>query len=835
MIEIFINGKQLVISKNTSVCLEVENSVFDIDSISAEIIWQFDIAAKANSSILELADCIIFGNTKRYDCNVMFSGVPIGNGSLYIQSINNEKNIQCGLTINEFSAEWKTCKMNKNNLECFNITDYDYKSDWKIFLTKTLDEDSNVKFFPFIDEQFSESEDFGYFRNQRSSLSNNRNDFIGYINRIFLDDNGNIIECYDNAPQGLRIFNSDSGTGHKINGYHFAPAFRLVWIIEKILQAQGFSLCGSFCENKFIKNLFLQSMNAMDADSSQYDNTTYMTFSGITGMENTTPITNCMRFLVNNQPFETFSINNSGIFSVSFRLFLQDMFNLKKNVTGWQYLDLYDETYFIVICDSSVDLSKSFCRIKTTGSKDYIGEFIKFGKQEGEGAYFIYYYYTAKKNNIAFIQLTDSSYRQALCNTDGDFAVSDGSLILDNMFDLDRGNSYQVLLVKANLCTVGTKFTIVSDSSLVNGSIIDKRGVIEHIKDIQVIASNGIDNISGLNVFSKDLDLKKYLPDVSNSEFIKSMCKLFGLNLYINSDTKTVQMNFFADEMTAKALDVSNFVFNKKKKNYDTTSYEITFESTLETKDIDESNIIDSVITKELLPLPRMNFGKHCFVKNENKFYVSAKDDNNIVRWISSSGNNNKLCIGDNSNVEEVNIDVKIPNMRFVDADHTEKYFQEIDIKGCSSLLQTDYSGKFDIILTQYVGKKMIRLEKEGNHQYVTIERANPTCYNENGSLNSNYINMAPTGVQSIGEMWLKPKYQFLATAELFEFDLLVPINIFWEIKNLLKPQEGITNEQTRWIMIDNQRFLPKKISAQMGDSDLIKVNIECARELNTL
>lgn len=834
MIEILVEGHPLAISSDTQVCLEVENAVFDIDNVSAEIGWQFDVSARDNSAILNNADCVFFGNTKKYDCRVLFSGVPIGRGSLYVQQVNNGRSIRCGLTINEFSSQWRAKALVKNELGCMKIVGYDYKVDWREFLRHTLEEDSNVKFFPFIDEKFSESADFGFFRNQPSSLSNNRNDFTKYVNRLFTDEGGNIIECYDNAPQGLRIFNAESGMGHKINGYHFAPAFRLRWLLERVLGCDGFSLSGSFADNGFVNNIFLQSMNAMDGDGSQYDNACYLSLSGVAGVVPQTPRANAMRFEIGEEVHEAFTVGN-GTLAMGLCVFLPERAMLKKNMTGWQYLDRYDEAYFLVVCAEGVDLSLSYCRIGNDKGRDYIGVFEKFGKQETVGANYLYYYYTAKRGDVAFVQLTDTSYREAVCMADGDFAKTVSKIVLDDEFLLDGGKQYQVVLVKARVATTYECFTIVSDAELYNGKIIDTRGGIEHISDMQVVASSGTDSVSGLNVFAKELDLKKYMPEGSNSDFVKTICKLFGLNMYIDSDSRMVQMNFFADELKAEALDVSAYVCNRKRLTYEPKRYEISLASALEGKEIAEENVINSVLTKDLLPPPRLHYGKHCFVKAENKFYHSSKDDDGRVKWLPSGGNNLKLSVGNAEEAEEIEIGVMIPNMRFVDSDRVEKYFQEIDLEGCSSLLQEDYSGRFDMVLTQYVGKKTVRLEKEGNHQFVTIERANPTFYAENGSVNERYINLAVEGRQSIGEMWLLPKYGFLASAEWFEFDLFVPVGVFWEIKNLVKPQSKPINEQVRWLMIDNQRFLPRKISAQMGSSDNVRVTIECARDCRVL
>ena len=832
MIDIRIQNKSLHIADKTAICLERTNAIFDIDNITADIVWTFDIQARENMPIIDNCEHIFFSNIKKYNCFVFFNRFPIGSGSLYLQDVSDNNIIQCGLTINEFSAEWKNRMLQENNMGSIEIDGANFKEEFKSFIKDSLNEDSNIKFFPFIDEQFSDSEDFGFFRNQRSSLSNDRTDFIAYVNRVFTDDEGNIIECYDNAPQGLRIFNSDSGIGQKINGYHFAPALRLSHVVKKIFELDGYTVTGNFCNNEYINNLFIQSLNAIDGDILQHGYNLFVALGGVTGSETSSPQKRAVNFIANDEYYNQFTVKTDSSISISYKLLLPNVDELKMNQEGWRQLNRYDEAYFLLIKNPNVSIENSFCRISTDERTSHIGIFEKFGEIDG-GGYIKYLYYTAKRNDVLLLQLTNTAYYQAMGCINGNTAETKRNINLDNIFDIDTSTSYQIQLIKAKVATSDYNLTIISDDERINGIATSERGRIEHIQDIEIIESNVVNlDRSLLNVFANKIELNEHLPKLTNGDFVKAICKFFGLNIYVCSNSRTVQINFFADEENTKSLDVSKYVVGHKKLVYDPKRFEISFGSTMEAKNINSFIILDEVTTKEELPPPRRNINKYCFVANENKYYHSSIDeDSKKTKWIHAVGNNKTLAVGTSDNIEEVNIDVKIPNMRVVDENHIAKYFCEVGIPGCSKLLQEEYSGEFDLVLMQYVGKKLIRLENEGNHQFATIERANPTFYGENGATNRNYINLTTTGEQSVGEMWLHPKYDFIGNGEYFEFTLAVPTVVLLEILTLLSPQNGPITQQTRWLMVKNQRYLPKKIIAELSSSDIAKVTIECVRK----
>jgi hypothetical protein len=146
-------------------------------------------------------------------------------------------------------------------------------------------------------------------------------------------------------------------------------------------------------------------------------------------------------------------------------------------------------------------------------------------------------------------------------------------------------------------------------------------------------------------------------------------------------------------------------------------------------------------------------------------------------------------------------------------------------------MMQDEYTGEFDFIIQQYRGRRLLPLQKTGDVQEGYIEDANPTWYNSDGTIDTTALNLTATGEQSVGEMWLKPYYEFLATKEEFEFVVRVDARVFMELYNLMQPQDKPESQQVRWVAFRSQRYLPSRISYQFGKAGTVIATITCARQ----
>ena len=300
--------------------------------------------------------------------------------------------------------------------------------------------------------------------------------------------------------------------------------------------------------------------------------------------------------------------------------------------------------------------------------------------------------------------------------------------------------------------------------------------------------------------------------------------------MYANALTKEVQLSFFTDTLKGNVFDIGQWVTGIERMEYAPKMYHVTLSPVLGTKDVAERNIIPSVPTSEDLPGALIHKNKHCFVQNEKAYRRSTQEkETSNFSWEQSGGDDRTLTAGPTmaEETEEENIDAGIPNMRHIDMKSQDKYLCEVATSGCSPMFDEDFSGEFDFVLQQYKGKRLIQMSG-GTVSSAYIEDANPTALTATGS-SDNYLELAATGRNSIGEQWLRPLYQFKGSNEQFRLTAIMPSWAFLKVFATLKPQSGTPDEQVRWLYCRGRRFLPTKISAELGSRDNVVCAIECA------
>ena len=93
-------------------------------------------------------------------------------------------------------------------------------------------------------------------------------------------------------------------------------------------------------------------------------------------------------------------------------------------------------------------------------------------------------------------------------------------------------------------------------------------------------------------------------------------------------------------------------------------------------------------------------------------------------------------------------------------------------------------------------------------------------------------LSLTPFGESSVGEMYARPWLSFLANYEKVTLKLLLTLSGLLELWQLLKPQNCPVERQKRWIMADNVRYLPIKMTFQFTEgSRNVMATVECAKE----
>lgn len=895
MISISVNNKQLFVPADTNLVIEQHNAVFDADNIASEIVWTFDLPAAPNDAILNNVTHEHVSCYKEYACKIGYDGMQIASGKLYVQQVNRDT-LMCGIVLNNLhSWGSKKLSENDLPTDVISDENtpglYQHFKNWLAYLKRTLAEDSRIKFPLFVSDGWSKSnKGYGYYAGHVSPLLNSDEADRNYVNRVIFDKNNNVDDRddYDSNGQlvipGFTPFNKILfGNTEKQNGHTMAPAIRLVWLLQEIF---GGKIIGNFITNSNIALLFIQSLNTCDNNKWHTNSNDYLKVEGSNGGRDTNPEHRPMDVDVDGEYF-------SGVFASSkqgqiYHFGFSNLPTPGRNLPHPTYYDYCDEFYAIAVLDNAKQQRMPTLRMYTATMPGpetwYYGQvpettiptpsnynILPSGVTASfrffttaNGGYFrdngIMYFnvdysgggggYPTTPLQIAIdtnhrsgqlIQLTPSTSRPSIDYSDPNGAYSLTGTVNPYTYLAEPGTNIYYKLVKVRaygfLAGNNTWFPLIDPTT---GNYLNCRFVEEKnrydVEQLEIIDELDIPlrSLSELikNIYDLKIRYADHMPNLTNAELIGNLCKMFGLAMFYNAATNTMQLSFFKDLINCNYLDISEFVVETEKYKYAPGKYELQIETCKSQSYKNEEFIIEDAASRNNLPEARRKKRRVCLVLNENITRISEQNSDSFQwEWTRGNGNNRTLVVGDGDETTSVKPNVKVPNMRWTDPDNNmTRYIAEVDASGNSKMFDNDYTGEFEMVLTQYKGKKIFPT------MYTNIpalrrwiEEMNPTCYDKNGNPDPKYISLTAQGEQSIGEMWQQPLFEFLANQEKFRFTAVLPMHVFLQVYKLMQPQNMPEKMQTRWLMVNNRRYLPEQINYTLGNGKVV-AQIECSR-----
>jgi len=816
MIEIKVEGQLLYIAKNTGLQLEVQNSAFSVNKIEGDIVFTFDVPAAENDLIFGQARFVYVQRCKKYLCTVSIGGVEIAYGDLYIQK-SSATSYSCGLVINPFPSDFAERKLSQNdygNDYIISSTTSGLQAGWLNMFCKALLENAVFKFPLFIDTVFygNANKDFGWFLLSSDpappgtqagfQASINTNDNVGldrcYINRLFTADKVNAVKEVS-GNRGIRVFNNNAVDNP--NSFAFAPAIQLLWILEKVIKNGGYQMIGNFKDENCIKKIYSQSLRALDGLDSQTETSNSAkataTFSPSGTFIDEALDDHIMPFEVNGEQhyfFKAPATQNYQI-TVSIKTYLP------ANLLAATYINPEDSN--IIHMEAALFLFMDTSELFPT-------HFMWDPLQDWNNG-------IGKMKNGNFISL-DTFYKAYNINQFASQVGYNGAGFYTLNFSftqkLQANNYYYFFFGKLKILT-STSFYMVT--------MIDDFRPIEITGEIETF-------YKVCNVFANKIKFAQHVPALTNSDFISNICNAFGLSMFIDSAKGQIELSFFKDILNhAQSIDLTPYLLGKKSyiEKYEPKKYRYKLD-TLTSEDIDETKILPSVKTCSQLPDAFKNYGKVCFVENENRYRIAVRVGDAIQNWIfkwdAYSGNNQVLEIGE-GDCEEIT-PFKVPNMKIADEKATNSNFLlNIEMEGCSPLFATG-SKEFEMILINCLG-----LRKLKSHSYY-YEHATPVCFDAQGNTEQGGVSLTPTGSNSIGETYAAPWLRFLSSYERISHTFLLPVSVFMEVLQLLKPQDVPISNQTRFVVIESVKLLPIKMNFQFTEgSQNIIAEIAFAKE----
>ena len=822
MLTIEVNGNALHIKRGTSLQMEVNSSLFSTDGVERDVMFTFDVPAQSNDTVFRHARFVYVQRLKKYACTVKAGGIEIARGDLYIQKATMTT-YSCGLVINPWPVGFADKKLKENDYGddvVISQNASEHNAKWLEFLKSTLNSDSVVKFPLFLDTTFygSGNNDFGWFLTQYDNApenasgiqaSLNTNDNIGldrcYINRLFFNANGDVIEERP-GNRGVRVFNNRLADNP--NSFAFCPALQLTWLLGRVVANGGYLAEGGFLDSPDTAKIYSQSLRAMDGLLTQFTEEAafraqitpsvdyyHIMFSGMPPMM---------------QPFTDSDGNEQYLFyprsdgthhfHVVVRTYLPA--NVVQNGSveveenGGTVTKHYEEALVFMMTDRLNNLWKA------TASNLY-GNWDDMDSLFGHW-YTPYYVKSFKSQHLSSFGYAGAGFYEITF----DFTVN----------DMRANQMYMFAFAKCR----GMMEEVGGYGQML---------VIKDFERVPITADVTAYN-KVYNCFADRLRYGEHVPDMTNADFIGTLCKTFGLALFLDSTTRRAEFAFVRDILEkSKCLDLTAYAVDGETaiEKTDERKYVFKLEG-VTTDENDSTKLLPPVPTADQLPDASANFGKVCFVENENRYRRAEREGDSIANWVfqwNPLGGADQTLEAGEGDEESITPTLKVPVMEITDAksEHPE-FVMRIEQAGCSPVFDTGNTD-FPMVLETYLGSRRLEIPQAGN---PFIEVAQPTRHSRYGAPLDG-VSLTVQGDNSVGQLWVSPWLDFLANYEKVRYRFLLPLSEFLNLWRLLKPQDGRAQSHTRWLLVAGVKSLPVKITFQFTEGgESVTAEVEAAK-----
>jgi len=799
MIRIVVDKQDLTLYRDTSFVMELNNPVFSTEAIEGDVVYNFDIPVAGNERVFGFAHLPYTQEQRTYDCLVFVDGVQLIHGNLIVQK-STRLSYSVAIVVNPFPEGWADRSVRDNEDEEIVIARRfkTRREEWVDFLQASIADDSNVKFGMFQDEEgYGDANET--FQNHPAYEPMQK-----MVNRLFVFNNQVVNNSADN-PSNLFgvIFNKYrvhwieiAGESYRrideripMNVFCFCPQLRLVSIFEKFIHNGGYSTMGAFFNDTNIHSIFLQSTKALDGVSSEFS-----------------------------------EMSNMGHLSayVYDSYITDDFVRVHSNWHQYEPGGLYDNTG-VTVFDSNYDRTL-FDEIQATANLINVNFYHQF-MLDRTGHYRFTIRLRINPCDM-IVQLRIMIFVGNRMDFDGD---PRGEVVyLSELFNMPIDGSYverAFILHLDNVRTFSLKICRERPNMqfVVDGVNVSRTQYItvHHLSDIEIQQLDSEDE-KELNIFARSFVPMRFLPDISNSDFLKLVCNSLGLTCFFDYRTRKTEFGFVKDLQKSNYLVVDDLILDREMSKDVEDGEGVHFKYDSLSKD-EDSSITDwdgTVDNRNLLPDPNDNAGRIWLVSGENAFYEVAFNDRSDgsveAVWERKCSADHPLVVGGGKT--EITPVAYVPDLVAYDT-HKDVLIPDIPVKIESDMFGTEASDK--LILLLYRGKQTFT-DRQGRMTYQ-IENMMPFF--------SGALSLTASGANSIGEEYLKPWLDILSSECFITHKFLLPIGKVLEVMRLLRPQDMPPEEQTRFIMVNNVRILPKKISIQIDNSsDLYLCEIQGIR-----
>jgi hypothetical protein len=325
------------------------------------------------------------------------------------------------------------------------------------------------------------------------------------------------------------------------------------------------------------------------------------------------------------------------------------------------------------------------------------------------------------------------------------------------------------------------------------------------------------------NDWSNILSLANHLPDVTFAEFLNAIKDTFSLAIWINNNSKEVQVGFTKDVIKSPHyLDLTkNLIADTPEiEPLQEEGRELRFDFKDSFQATEGKDFISSFPTLNEMYAPnRLNVLS--LVENLNVLYHYTVDENNKPSWFYFADNFYPFKSHDNS--KEIQIKLSPVTM------HQKNASLDDDVI-CPKLIETANSEAFNPENSSMPFKIMLWLGMQENNSGYTYPMASCTGINYKGqrilSLDLNW-----TGDHGLIEKYYAPLLDLIHSQEKTTVNLSINPLEMEQILSLFLPQKS--NKEIRKIRLLNRNYIPAKATFQLTQRGIEKTEIELIAKNN--
>lgn len=774
MIEIFADGKPLVLYRDTTLTLEYNNALFASDAIEGDVVYSFDIPVQGNEIALEFEHLPYVQSHKKHDCTIRVDGIDLVTGKLVVQRVTKIR-YSVAVQVNPYPEGFASRKMTENdsNLIVISASHDTHKAQWLRFLARNVSE-TRFKFAPFLNENAygNHNENFGYWNGRKKGSIVNRL-FYDALNQPVVNEDLHIFN------EEIRLSESDEDSHNLIverNQQCFAPQVSLEEMLSNFVSNAKYRFVNHLSED--IRKIYIQSPKSMDGTEMQFRDKDFIP-SRSKGRVKKTQSNDVDQFL----KFNIIPTDNADGLIQDNNIYIVEP-------------GIYD----ILLSGNISSSPGTITLILFKGlPKDKLGEYA------AEDILYIQQWEESNPEDVGG-PVTRAMIKGIRVNVPAEFAEQYISLAILEEVELSSGN---------HTVSNGQQATPKADFSIsINGPIKTSQNL-------------------GLNIYTDRFKQASLFPDLGNAAFAGIVMKDLGMCYYIDSRSGEIEMSSYSDVAKSRVLDLTPYALtnetNIEKPSDKKTRYTIkpvnsdtlTDEERRLAKETNRFNNIGSC-------QPRV--GDVIFVRDMNAYYIVGEEQNENGVWLETyneyAGNDIALEIGEGEESAS-NSTSKVPALATTgylsvgQGAYGNMLIPNIPMELKSVLSGNENEDKTDLVMLLYRGMNEAK-----------IEGADYTMrYADMRPVSSNGFSLITTGEESLGEKYLRPYITIRDHSRTITYKLRVPILKALEIIRLVQPQHEEPRSQVRCVMIDNVKSMPRKISLQIDNNDsLVLCEIEAAK-----